>query len=168
MGPNFCRTILHPAKVVLLATPEQPLPKEAKGIYYIRMAQDITEDGVGRFTQNMEFSLLCRKDQEPDLPLCEDPKIVDAVNVQLQVELMRLTLTPVEQKMVDEARAKLPKETDKLSAASSQKSAAKGTPAASTKKGSSTTQSPKKSISKSTRTPPQQRAPVLTDVTNRA
>ncbi len=70
------------------------------------MGQDNTHDGVGLFTQDMDLSLLCQKDQTSDLPLSKDPKIVITTNAQLRVKwnscVMCHTLNEDENKYVDE------------------------------------------------------------------
>ena len=66
------------------------------------MEQDNTPDGVARFTQDMELSFLCQKDQTLDLPLSKDPKIEGSMDVFLEVKLMCRTLNEDENKYVDE------------------------------------------------------------------
>jgi len=140
MGPQFCRTVVTPTNVSLLPTPSQSQPTVAKGIYSIHMSQDATTHDIGRFTQDVELSLLCQKNQTDDLPLSTDPNLATTVNVQLQVKIMCATL-----KNIDDERDMLAKLKDKLPATSSQKRAAKVAPAKVAKKCISKMTSPKKS-----------------------
>jgi hypothetical protein len=132
------------------------------------MDQDNTKDGVGHFTQDMEFSLLCRKNQEPDLPLSKDPKIGITSNVLLEVKLMRLTLNDVDNKIIHDGISNLPKQTTEIPAASSQKSPVKVTPSETSVKTSPQRHLPGllKRISKSQKKKPSRSAPSLGDITN--
>ena len=52
------------------------------------MEHHTTHDDVGRFTQDIQLSLQCQKDQTPDLPLSKDPNITITTDVEIQVKLM--------------------------------------------------------------------------------